>query len=188
MGNEENKPVGRPTKFKEEFVEQAFKLCLLGATTKELADFFEVSIDTICEWMHVHPEFSEALNGGRERADAQIAKSLYRKALGYSHPETVIHNHNGQIIKTEIIKHYPPDTTACIFWLKNRQPKKWRDKIEVSNEVKLSKADLSEIEQNFLEVMEKARLRQEAVLLERGLSIDEEQQTIEHKNGSEIKE
>lgn len=123
-------PAGRPTKYKEEYSDQAYKLCLLGATDADLADFFGIQESTLNLWKGKHPEFMESLKDGREVADAQVAKRLYNRAMGYEHEDTHITHHQGEIIKTPIRKYYPPDTTACIFWLKNRQRGKWRDKQE----------------------------------------------------------
>jgi hypothetical protein len=64
---------------------------------------------------------------GRDIADANVGKSLYDRAMGYSHPEDKIFVHNGETIIVPTTKHYPPDTASAIFWLKNRQPAKWRD-------------------------------------------------------------
>lgn len=121
---------GRPTRYRKEFDEQAHKLCLLGATDAQLADFFGVTEQTINNWKQRHPTFFESLKSGKEDADAKVAASLYHRALGYSHPDVHISNYQGEITVTPIIKRYAPDTTACIFWLKNRQPKDWRDKQE----------------------------------------------------------
>lgn len=121
---------GRPTLYKDEYAEKAFKLCLLGANDKQIADFFEVSEDTVNEWKKIHPQFSESLKRGKDEADAVIAQSLYHRAKGYYHPEDKIFNDDGQAMVVPTIKHYPPDTTACIFWLKNRQKAAWRDKVE----------------------------------------------------------
>jgi hypothetical protein len=121
---------GRPSKYKPEFVEQAYKLCLLGAKDAEIANFFGVHVDRIYEWQKKYPEFADALKRGKADADAVIAQSLYHRAKGYSHPEDQIMQYKGQPIVVPTIKHYPPDTVACIFWLKNRQRDKWRDKIE----------------------------------------------------------
>jgi len=120
---------GRPSKYKSEYDQQALKLCLLGATDKDLADFFEVSEDTINEWKRVHESFSVSVKAGKERADAEVATKLYQRALGYSHPEVDIRVVDHQIVMTDITKHYPPDATSAIFWLKNRQKEKWRDRI-----------------------------------------------------------
>jgi hypothetical protein len=124
---------GRPTDYKEEYAEQAYKLCLLGHTDAELAEFFEVAESTINNWKHAHPEFLESVKRGKEIADGYVTESLYKRATGYSHPDVDIKCYEGEIIETPLTKHYPPDTTAAIFWLKNRQPKKWRDKHEIDH-------------------------------------------------------
>jgi hypothetical protein len=121
---------GRPSKYKEEFAEQAYKLCLLGAKDSEIASFFDVDEATVNRWKIDYPEFCESLKAGKDDADAVIAQSLFHRAKGYSHPEDKIFNNDGVEMVVPTIKHYPPDTTACIFWLKNRQKDKWRDKTE----------------------------------------------------------
>lgn len=126
---------GRPSKYKPEFSKQAYKLCLLGATDKGLANFFEVTESTLNLWKQQHPEFSESLKAGKEEADAVVASSLFHRATGYSHPDVDIKIFKGKIIKTPLTKHYPPDSTAAIFWLKNRNPKQWRDKQEIEHSV-----------------------------------------------------
>lgn len=125
--------VGRPTKYKEEYNDLAYKFCLLGATDDKLATFFDVNVDTIHEWKKVYPEFSDSLKKGKDIADSEVASALYNRAKGYSHPDVDIKMYEGQIIQTELTKHYPPDTAAAIIWLKNRQPEQWRDKQEVVN-------------------------------------------------------
>lgn len=99
---------GAPTKYRPEMPEQAEKLCRLGATDAEMADFFGVVESTLNEWKLLHPEFSESIKRGKIESDANVAHSLYSRAMGSAD--------------------YPPDTTACIFWLKNRRPSSWRDK------------------------------------------------------------
>jgi len=121
---------GRPSLYIDEYAEQARKLCLLGATDKELADFFGVVEDTINEWKKVYPEFSLSIRTGKDIADAEVADKLYQRALGYSHPEVDIRVVAGEIVQTPIVRHYPPDTPAGIHWLNNRQKQKWRSKID----------------------------------------------------------
>lgn len=121
---------GRPSSFRAEFVEQAAKLCRLGATDRDLADFFEVAESTLNLWKLVHPEFSESLKLGKEEADARVVQSLYRRAIGYSHDAVHIAQFQGTPVITPYVEHHAPDTTACIFWLKNRKPAEWRDKVE----------------------------------------------------------
>lgn len=122
--------MARPSSFKPEYAEQAYKLCLLGATDVELADFFDTSEQTINAWKSRHPEFLEALTRGKGVADANVAEKLYRRALGYSHEAVKIFNHQGEPLVVPYVEHYPPDTTAAIFWLKNRNSKAWRDRQE----------------------------------------------------------
>jgi cell fate (sporulation/competence/biofilm development) regulator YmcA (YheA/YmcA/DUF963 family) len=129
--NKEPSKGGRPSSYKAEYVEQAKKLSRLGATDKEIADFFDVAESTLHKWKLDHVEFSESLKEGKLLSDAEVSSKLYHRALGYSHEDVDIRVVAGEIVKTPLIKHYPPDTTACIFWLKNRQPDKWRDKTEV---------------------------------------------------------
>jgi hypothetical protein len=121
-------PAGRPTKYKPEYVKQAKKLALLGATDKQVAGFFDVNELTINRWKEKYPEFCKSLKDGKKELDSQVQKSLYFRATGYSHPEDKIFNNNGEPLIVPTTKHYPPDPTSIIFWLKNRQPEKWRDK------------------------------------------------------------
>lgn len=122
--------IGRPSRFRQEFSDQAEKLCRLGATDRDLADFFGVDVATLNRWKKRHPEFCESLKKGKEVADAEVADRLYKRACGYSHKDTKFATFEGRITdREEYDKHYPPDTIACIFWLKNRRPDLWRDKI-----------------------------------------------------------
>lgn len=137
--------MGRPSSYREEYAEQAYKLCLLGATDQQLADFFGVVVATIYNWKRDHPAFFEALKAGKDEADAKVVESLYRRALGYSHPEDKVLSKDGVHTDTvRIEKHYPPDPTACIFWLKNRQKDNWRDKQEIDVNDKRSVDELSD--------------------------------------------
>lgn len=124
---------GRPTLYRDEYPEQARKLCLLGATDSELSDFFCVNVDTIQEWKKVHPEFSDSITRGKMIADAEVAESLYKRAIGYSHEAVKIFNDQGSPLEVPYTEHYPPDTAAASLWLRNRQAKKWRDKQEIEH-------------------------------------------------------
>ena len=121
---------GRPSKFKPEFVAQAEKLCKLGATDIEMADFFAVDVRTLYRWKGENAKFCQALKAGKEEADDRVERSLFARANGYEHEEVDIRVVANAIVQTPIRKYYPPDTTAAIFWLKNRKPKDWRDKME----------------------------------------------------------
>jgi hypothetical protein len=136
---------GRPTLYREEYTEQALKLCRLGATDRELADFFDVSEQTINAWKDAHPEFLESLKAGKARADAEVADKLFRRATGYSHEAVKIFMPAGasEPIHSSYTECYPPDTTACIFWLKNRRPDLWRDVQSREHAVEMKSPQLS---------------------------------------------
>lgn len=125
--------MGRPSKYQPEFAEQAAKLCKLGATDAQLADFFEVSVSTVNLWKVQHPEFSESIKVPKTEADNRVEQSLFLRAMGYEHDEVDIRVVGGELVQTPIRKHYPPDATAMIFWLKNRKPADWRDKQEIEH-------------------------------------------------------
>lgn len=129
MEQDEKDKGGRPTKYDPSFNDQAYKLCLLGSTDKQLADFFGVVESTINLWKLEHPKFSESLRKGKEIADSDVAQKLFQRAIGYQYTESKRETdpNSGIIKSTETTKTVVPDPTAQIFWLKNRQPDKWRD-------------------------------------------------------------
>lgn len=127
----ENQPKkGRPTRYKAIYAKQATKLCLLGATDAELADFFEVAVSTIYLWKIKSRPFAEACKIGKEKADERVEHALFSRALGYSHDDKKVFNNGGEPLIVDTVKHHPPDTIAAIFWLKNRKPDQWRNNPE----------------------------------------------------------
>lgn len=142
---------GRPTEYRPEYSEQVTKLCILGATDKDIADFFNVSEQTVNAWKEKHPEFLESLKQGKIEADLKVANSLYKKARGgyLISSQKAFVDRMGEEHVIEVQDEAQPDTTACIFWLKNRQPDKWREKQEVqhSGEVKTGDIDPEKFEE-----------------------------------------
>jgi hypothetical protein len=155
----EPRPVGRPTKWKDEFVDLAYKFCLMGATDAKLGEFFDVDERTINDWKLTKPEFSQSIANGREKADAEIAAAMYHRAKGYSHPEDDIRVVAGAIEITPTIKHYPPDTAAASLWLRNRQASYWRDKVEVEHggKVGFDNAPIEELSSSLNELLTKLK-------------------------------
>ena len=103
-----------------------------GLTDEQIAGNVGITATTLYEWKNRFPEISEALKKGKEVVDIQVENALLKRALGYDYQEQRIEKSEKdgtKIIQT--IKHVPADTTAQIFWLKNRRPDKWRDKPEV---------------------------------------------------------
>ena len=135
---------GRPTKYDSKFAAQAQKLAELGATDQEMADFFEIEVRTLYRWKHDHEDFCQALKTGKVIADERVERSLYQKAIGYEQDEVKIFmpaNAENPVYAPFRAK-IAPDTTAAIFWLKNRRPDLWRDKTEQDVNVK---GDLAEV-------------------------------------------
>jgi hypothetical protein len=136
------RPFHRPTSYRAEYDDQAYRLALLGCTDVEMAAFFGVSEPTLISWRSKFPKFLKSTSRGKIKADADVSKSLLERALGYSHIATKFFNNNGQIISEDYVEHYPPDTAAASLWLRNRQPEKWRDKpaveVNVNTDVTVS--------------------------------------------------
>jgi hypothetical protein len=118
---------GRPASYKPEFAAAVYGYALLGGTNKRIGELLGVDERTVVRWQHDHPDFCLALKAGRDEADAEVSKSLFHRANGYSHKAVKIFCQAGQIFEREYVEHFPPDVTACIFWLKNRRPDLWRD-------------------------------------------------------------
>lgn len=127
--------MGRPSSYKGSFAKQAAKLAELGATDQEMADFFEIEVRTLYRWKHDHPEFCQALKSGKEVADERVERSLYQRAIGYEQEEVKIFMPSGaeKPVYAPFRAKVAPDTTAAIFWLKNRRRDQWRDKVETEH-------------------------------------------------------
>lgn len=121
---------GRPSSYRIEYADQARKLCLLGFTDKQLAEFFHVSEATINNWKLEYPAFLESIRAGKVVADADVADSLYRRATGeHVHVEKVVKDpQSGQYISMSVKQYIEPDTNAARLWLLNRRPENWRER------------------------------------------------------------
>ena len=118
----------KPPKFKTQRDDRVYNFCLLGASNKDLCRMLNISGATFSRWRKVKPEFQRAIYLGKEHADARVAKSLFNRAVGYTHKEIKIATYMGDITDTqEFDKHYPPDVAAIKMWLINRDPDRWRD-------------------------------------------------------------
>jgi hypothetical protein len=121
---------GRPSAYRPEFVEQVYKLALLGATDAQMADILGVTEQVIYDWDKKHPDFRQSRTRGKDAADANVAERLYKRAMGYEHEAVKIMQYEGEPVLVPYTEHYPPDTQAASWWLKNRHPDKWKDKHE----------------------------------------------------------
>ena len=118
---------GRPTKYRDEFVHRVEDYSLIGMRDTEIAGALKVDEATLYRWKNDHPEFCEAIKRGRDRYDTEVVeKALQQRAAGYEYVEEVMTRDGPSVIT----KRFHGSDTAAIFWLKNRQPERWRDKIE----------------------------------------------------------
>lgn len=167
---------GLPKKYYKHYARQAYFMTLMGFTLVQIAQVFEVNYDTVLLWQRTHPKFTEAIQKGRAVADGEVAYSLYKRALGYSHPHQVIltnrvreYDDKGKVVReytkpliVDTVKHYPPDTAAATKWLRARQPEVWGNKLEVKGQITMHhEVDLSAFTTEELEVLNKLSLTQE---------------------------
>lgn len=104
-----------------------------GLTDEQISIKMGINPATLYEWKKKYPEFSESLKKGKEVVDRMVENALLKRALGYSYTETTkeyVVEKGEMIITKEVIKEVIPDTTAQIFWLKNRKPNEWRNNPE----------------------------------------------------------
>ncbi|MBC8488611.1 MAG: hypothetical protein H8D45_21505 [Bacteroidetes bacterium] len=141
---------GRPSKFNTIPLKEIEKLSGYGFTDEQIADVFDICVATLKNYKQ-NPKFLAALKKGKEKADNYVVGSLFHRAIGYSHPEVQLFCYKGKIVQKEIMKHYPPDPTAMIFWLKNRQPANWRDRTEIEHSGEIKVMNSITVEGNKLE-------------------------------------
>lgn len=105
-----------------------------GLTDEQLATKIGITAATLYDWKNKYPEISEALKRGKEVVDVEVENALLKRAMGYEYTETRTETADDGTVKTIVMqKTMPPDTTAQIFWLKNRRPAVWRDKQQVEH-------------------------------------------------------
>lgn len=111
------------------------RLAMTGMTQKNLADVFGVEVRTVVRWFENDPEMRRAWERGRVHPDHQVEQALFRRAIGYQYKQTEEERgSNGQLLRRKVqVREMPPEVIAQIFWLKNRLPHLWQDK--VSHEV-----------------------------------------------------
>lgn len=99
-----------------------------GLSDEQIAKNVGITPSTFYEWKKKHSEFSEAIKKGKEVADYEVENAMFKTATGYFYEEETVTN-AGEVVTVK--KYSKPNTTAQIFWLKNRKPADWRDKQEI---------------------------------------------------------
>lgn len=129
-----------------------------GLTDEQIAGNMGISRSTLNEWKKNYRDISDTLKKGKEVVDIQVENALLKRALGYSYDEVtkeICENAvTGQMemrVTKVVTKEVQPDTTAQIFWLKNREPEKWRDRQEmhVDGRIETEKSKLDELIQQM---------------------------------------
>ena len=117
--------LGRPSPYREEYIEWAYRMALLGLSGKEMAAVLDVSEMTIYAWQNRHARFRKAIVEGREQADSKVAHAFYNVATGFEREvEQIVSTPDGPQIKT-YRKYFPPDGGAAMNWLANGQKERW---------------------------------------------------------------
>ena len=145
---------GRPSKFNQEIKNEAVRLAAQGKTDVQISEILAICPKTFDNWKGRYPDFLRSLKEAKQNADELVKASLFRRATGYYHDEEkIFYNAKSDKVKRiSTVKHYPPDTGAAIFWLKNRQPKEWRETYQVTQ----GQADTSEKKKTYEEFCETA--------------------------------
>nr|DAK80681.1 MAG TPA: terminase small subunit [Caudoviricetes sp.] len=104
-----------------------------GLIDEQIAENAGITPSTLYEWKKKYPDISEALKKGKEVVDIQVENALLKRALGYSYKEVKTEETADGDKVTVTVKEVVPDTTAQIFWLKNRRPDRWRDKQDIEH-------------------------------------------------------
>lgn len=122
---------GRPTKKTKGRVAKTLELAAKGKTNKEIAKIIGVAESTIRYWQKMDFGFSAAVKELKLEADQLIEASLFKTALGFKKTyKTEKVTKDGDVVDYKETIYIHPSPTAQIFWLKNRQPERWREKVE----------------------------------------------------------
>lgn len=149
--------------YRPEYAIVALRFTMLGATVQELADCIGVDRTTLYNWRNKYPEFARALDGGRALADANVASRLYQRAMGYTHESEEIKVVGDQVHRVPVIKHYAPDTQSLKFWLINRQPNLWKERVEVVEKPVITTIDQDAMDRMYEKVLKEAEVKREAL-------------------------
>lgn len=155
---------GRPTDYKPEYDGLAYRLMLLGLTRLQLAEALDVSERTIYHWCEQHPSFLQSIRRGALYADAEVAESLFNRAVGSVLPDQHIALHEGAAVVTPFDKHLPPDPQSMRFWLNNRKPELWRNKVEFTESPVITMIDKEHMDKIYSVALKQAEEQRNAML------------------------
>lgn len=119
------------------FMKEIGQMARNGATEAEIAAKLNVALSTFKKYKTEHPELKEQLLATKELADLDVEAALYSRAIGIEVKETTeIIDPKGRVTKKTVTKELPPDTSAALFFLKNRKPELWKDRQSVESDIR----------------------------------------------------
>lgn len=148
--------------YNEDLLREVTQLCLLGHNDTEIADVLGIPLHRFNSWKKYKP-FLEAYNAGKDRADARVVESLYKRATGMEYFEEEARFFKGEPRVQMVRRYLPPDVNAADKWLQRRQPKKWSDRhsIDITNtNVNINKLDFTGITDEQLMLLRDIGLKQ----------------------------
>lgn len=154
---------GSRTNYREEYSIIALRFLMLGGTIEDVAELIGVCPATIYNWAKDEPQLAAAINGGRNFADANIASRLYQRAMGYTHETEEIKVVGDEIHRVKTTKHYPPDANSLKFWLINRQPDLWKEKVEIIEKPVITTLDKDEMDRVYARALQEAEDRRNSL-------------------------
>jgi hypothetical protein len=166
-----NQGGGRKTSYKAEYAQQAHRLCQMGFTDKQLAEFFSVTERTIGRWKLEHEEFVSALNVGKEVADDMVERAVFHGIVGFTKvvEKLVGSGKNARVI--EIGEYYPPNPGAGLRWLAARRPEIYGQKTETKNTPNTGEGFLKFLEE-ITERGNRERLEHKQLLIDRANAVE----------------
>ena len=156
---------GQPTKYNADHMPRLARfMCQRGAVMSEVADAFNVSTRTLFNWLNLHPELHDAVQVGVDAFNARVERALAERAIGFfvTLREEVKDAKTGEIKFPAVRRYYPPDTTAAIFFLKNRLRDRWHDVQDhyINQRTLKSSEELTiEIRKDILELQDQGYLK-----------------------------
>ena len=160
----------RKKKYTPDWNAEAYRMALLGLTDEQLAGYFEINRATLHRYKKEFPSFAKAIEEGKTKADGKVAESLFKRAIGCTVSETktkTVIDESGieQIVEVvETVSEIPPDTRAAAQWLNNRQPSKWRNRVETPVEISIAPIPWSELREITRQAVEKAEAKHKEIV------------------------
>lgn len=146
-----------------------------GLSDVQVAKNMGISKTTFYDWLNKYPAISDVVKKGKQPVDFEVENALFRRAIGYDIEETntvVTVNAKGEKVQkiTKVKKHIPADATAAIFWLKNRQPEKWKKlhpiyEAKTDAEIAKLKSEIKKLEAEAIELERANVLEDDTVII-----------------------